>query len=111
MSTRFPSGTLDKLWTDPNNWRGCIVYVCKDDPRLIVPKRSKWGGWTLNFAHPSVWLLLSSVLLSILIPTLFFLRGGPLGIALGLALEVGIIVSWCVLSAVLSSPKRYETAG
>ena len=109
MSTRLPSGTLDKLWTDPNNWRGCTVYICKDDPRLIVPKRPKWGGWTLNFAHLSVWLLLLSVLLSVLIPTVFFLLG-PLGIIPGLLSEAAIIVSWCVLSVVLSSPQRYEAA-
>ena len=86
-----------------------MVYVCKDDPRLIVPKRPKWGGWTLNFAHASVWLLLFSVLLSILIPTAFFLAG-TVGRVVGLVSEAFIIVSWCVLSAVVSSPNRYENA-
>src|SRR5262249_44367969 len=109
MNANIPLGTLDKLWTDSNNWRGGIMYVCKDDPRLIVAKRPRWGGWTLNFAYPSVWLLLFSVLLSILFPTVFFLLG-RLGIVLGLVLEVGIISSWIAVSAVLSSPKRYESA-
>jgi hypothetical protein len=101
---------LDKLWTDSSNWRGGIIYICKDDPRLIVPKSPKWGGWTLNFAHASVWLLLVSVVFSILVPTVFFLLG-PLGIIPGLLSEAAVIASWCVLSVALSSPQRYETAG
>src|SRR5262245_54516395 len=99
MSTSFPPGTLDRLWANPGNWRRGIIYVCKDDPRLIVPKRPKWGGWTLNFAHASAWLLLLSMLLSILIPTVFFLLG-PLGIIPGLLSEAVIIASWCALSVV-----------
>src|SRR5262249_38324589 len=111
MSTRFPPGTLDKLWMDSNNWRGSVVYFYKDDPRLIVPKRPKWGGWTLNFAHTSVWLLLFSVLVSILIPMVFFVAEVPFGIALGIVFEICVITAWCALSNVLSSPKRYENVG
>lgn len=29
-----------------------FLYFCKDDPRIIVPKRNKGFGWTLNFARP-----------------------------------------------------------
>src|SRR5262245_25377365 len=111
MAAKLPFGTLEKLWSDADNWRGGIIYFCKDDPRIIVPKRPRWGGWTLNFAHGSAWLVLSNVIFSILLPSLFLLVGGSLGIALGLALEAGIIVSWCLLSAVLSSARRYEDAG
>ncbi len=43
---------LKKLWADERNWGdgwlGC--YFCKDDPRLIVPKRRYFGG-TFNMAH------------------------------------------------------------
>lgn len=43
---------LQKLWDDERNWGhgvwGC--YFCKDDPRLIVPKRRLPGG-TFNMAH------------------------------------------------------------
>ena len=108
MHTRLPPGTLDKLWADRTNWRGSIIYVCKKDPRLIVSKSPRCGGWTMNFAHASAWLLLFSVLLSILLPTVFFLLGPP-GIIPGLVSEVAVIAGWCVLSIVLSSAKRYET--
>jgi uncharacterized membrane protein len=53
MTSKLPVGTLDKLWGDANSWRADLIYVCKDDPRLIVPQRKKWRGWTINFAHIS----------------------------------------------------------
>lgn len=48
--------TLGKPGTDQNErksyWRHAI-YFRKDDPRVIVPRRIKWTGWTINFARPS----------------------------------------------------------
>ena len=43
---------LEILWKDKNNWRWGAVYYCKNDPRVVVPKRFKWTGWTINFAYP-----------------------------------------------------------
>ncbi len=37
---------------DRRNRKWCFYY-CKADPRVIVPKRYKWMGWTINAAHPS----------------------------------------------------------
>ena len=42
---------INELWKNPRNWRVGFVYYCKDDPRVIVPKRIKIMGWTLNFAN------------------------------------------------------------
>lgn len=56
---------LENLWRDRRNWKWG-VYYCKADPRVIVPKRVKWMGWTINFALPSavpVFLGLFAVLL------------------------------------------------
>ena len=52
---KLPHGTLERLWSDPANWRGPFYY-CKGDPRNIVPKRVRQTGWTINFAHPSAWV-------------------------------------------------------
>lgn len=41
---------LEALWRDPDHWSGAI-YFCKEDPRLWVPKRITWTGWTFNFGH------------------------------------------------------------
>ena len=106
MSTRLPSGTLDKLWADHNNWRAGIVYVCRDDPRLIVPKRPKWGGWTPNLAHPVGWITLLVCLLSIIVPTACFAAVGLAFAALPLVLFVGLF--WCILGWFFSSSARYE---
>jgi hypothetical protein len=108
MNTKLPSGTLDKLWSDSSNWTAGIIYVCKDDPRFIVPRRMKWSGWTLNFAHPSAWVTLLLIFLSLIIPSLYLLQARLTGTVACYAYLAGIIVFWCVLSALLSSPKRYE---
>ena len=43
---------IETCWKDPRN-RKWGFYNCKADPRVIVPKRLKWMGWTMNVAHPS----------------------------------------------------------
>lgn len=49
--------------TEPDNrnnsqyWRGGVFYVNRNDPRLLVEKRSGLG-LTFNFAHPVAWGLL-----------------------------------------------------
>ena len=42
---------IEKCWRDPRNRKWGIFYYCKADPRVIVPKRLKWMGWTVNAAH------------------------------------------------------------
>src|ERR1700677_1316185 len=108
MKTKLPHGTLDALWNDPSNWRGYRWYYCKDDPRIIVPRR--WGaltGYTRNRAHPnsSIPLLVGTIL--VMIPMLATLHFG---------MSKGI---FCILAGVyavsalttceyLSSTARYE---
>ena len=43
---------LDLLWCDPGHWRLGLFYFCRRDPRLVVPKRVRGLGWTLNLARP-----------------------------------------------------------
>ncbi|HEY2572591.1 MAG TPA: DUF5808 domain-containing protein [Verrucomicrobiaceae bacterium] len=43
---------LDLLWCDPGNWRLGLFYFCRKDPRVVVPKRMRGLGWTLNLARP-----------------------------------------------------------
>jgi uncharacterized membrane protein len=52
---------------DPDNggnsqfWRGGVFYVNRNDPRLLVEKRSGLG-MTFNFAHPVAWVLLGIII-------------------------------------------------
>ena len=59
----------DDLWSDGTHWSGGI-YFCKQDPRLCVPKRIAWTGWTINFGHR---LGTGALLLLIMVPFLFLL--------------------------------------
>jgi len=57
----------DAHWNDPTNWKWGL-YVCKADPRVIVPKKPKWAGRTLNFAHRKAFLVLFFTFLAVAIP-------------------------------------------
>ena len=49
---------LEQFWQDPDHWSSGI-YFCKQDPRLFVPKRHRWAGWTINFGHRfGMWTLI-----------------------------------------------------
>lgn len=43
---------LDRLSRDPGNWRLYFFYFCPRDPRILVPKRIRGLGWTVNMARP-----------------------------------------------------------
>ena len=54
-------GTADQEeWLD-DNWGGPKwgeVYFSKKDPRIIVPTRIKWMGWTVNLGTKAgIWWL------------------------------------------------------
>ena len=42
----------DQFHSDPANWKLGIFYFCRADPRIIVPKRIRGLGWTLNLGRP-----------------------------------------------------------
>jgi uncharacterized membrane protein len=42
-------------------WRGGVFYVNRNDPRLLVEKRSGLG-LTFNLAHPVAWVLLGIII-------------------------------------------------
>ncbi|MEQ8849491.1 DUF5808 domain-containing protein [Botrimarina sp.] len=48
-------------WANPANWRWGI-YRSPRDSRVWVPKKPKWAGWTLNFAHRASYWWLAALL-------------------------------------------------
>jgi uncharacterized membrane protein len=54
----------EREWNTPGNWRGgwLGVYSSEQDTRMVVPKRRRLMGWTLNLAHPGARFLLGLLL-------------------------------------------------
>jgi hypothetical protein len=93
---------LETLWKDPRNRKWGMFYYCKADPRVIVPKRPKWMGWTVNAARPlaiPASLLLISLVAG-LTTVVILLRAGPLPVLLTLAGSTAVV---CLLCAYLAS--------
>jgi uncharacterized membrane protein len=67
---------LERLWQDPRHWTRPGIYRCAADPRLIVPKRRRWAGWTLNFAHRTAWVVLLGSIVVAVGPVLVILAVG-----------------------------------
>jgi hypothetical protein len=94
---------LQSLWRDKSNWRFYFIYCCREDPRLIVPRRIKWFGWTVNFAHLRAVGLLALVCVVVCLP--FFIES-KLSVATPVVLIVTmviVIVGIVVLCAYMSS--------
>lgn len=37
---------------NPGNWKLGVFYFCREDSRILVPKRIRGLGWTVNLARP-----------------------------------------------------------
>ena len=99
---------INELWKDPGNWRAVFVYYCKDDPRVIVHKRLKIMGWTLNFAHPWAIPTLILTILCVLLPfAILELFDIPINSPLGLIAIVFVLVGLFLFCCIMASPKRY----
>ncbi|MEO7932339.1 MAG: DUF5808 domain-containing protein [Chthoniobacterales bacterium] len=72
---------LEELWKSPVNWRAGLFYHCPEDPRIIVPKRQKWRGWTINFARRGAIPVLVGCVLYVTVP-------------LGYVAWLGYILTW-----------------
>ncbi len=93
---------LERLWADPRHWKTPGIYRCAEDPRLIIPKRRRWAGWTLNFAHRTAWLVfLGSIVVAV----------GPLLIVLvmGRVSRVSVLGALGVSVAALSLGSMWES--
>lgn len=68
MKNDFDQFENDRMINDPMNYKWGVFYFNRKDPRIVVPKRHKMMGWTLNFAHRNYFLiLLGIIVLSIII--------------------------------------------
>ncbi|HBG58009.1 DUF5808 domain-containing protein [Proteiniphilum sp. UBA1028] len=48
---------------DRENYKWGIFYYNPNDPRIILPKRNRFMGWTVNFANPFAYLIIIGIIL------------------------------------------------
>lgn len=72
MSAQFKPDDFDGMRNDPENYKWGIFYFNPSDARIILPKRNKILGWTLNFASPYAYLILLGIILVAVVITLIF---------------------------------------
>jgi len=58
---QFDDDPFDRMRNDPENYKWGIFYFNPKDPRILVPKRNRLMGWTLNFANPYSYLILIGI--------------------------------------------------
>jgi uncharacterized membrane protein len=58
MKTDFDKIRNEQMIDDPMNYKWGIFYFNKKDRRIMVPKRSKSMGWTMNFANIYSYIIL-----------------------------------------------------
>ena len=51
------------------NGEYCILIL--SDPRIVVPKRIEWLGWTLNFGQPVSIIIIGGILVFITVSMLY----------------------------------------
>lgn len=63
-NVRDPHSPRPDAVDDDQHWKGGLIYVNRDDPALVVPRR--FGlGWTVNLGHPAGIALTILLLLAI----------------------------------------------
>jgi hypothetical protein len=85
---------------DPRKSKWRHIYFCPEDPRVIVPRRIKWMGWTLNFARPSAIPTLLLIVAFLVIPLRMVEGQGVVVVRLTVAAEILVL---CLVCAYLSS--------
>jgi len=60
-----------RIETEPNDWKWGVVYFNPNDPRIFVPKRIEWLGWTLNFAQPVSVIIIGGIFFLIILSVVY----------------------------------------
>ncbi len=62
----------ERMQNDPDNYVWGLLYFNPKDNRVIVPKRNKLFGWTVNFAKPHSYLIIIGIIVFAVIMDNFF---------------------------------------
>jgi len=69
MKSKRTKRSHDILDKKPNNWRG-LFYYNTNDPRILVPKKIPFMGYTLNFGNLFTYLFLLGLIILIVLLSL-----------------------------------------
>jgi len=95
----------EEMRLNPENWKFGVVYVCAEDPRLVVRQWLR-VGWTWNFAHPQVYpLILVAVVFFLAPPGILWWLGHQSFLALSLGALFGLGVIMLVASRMAKDPE------
>ena len=59
---QFEDDELERMRNDPENYKWGIFYFNTKDPRIVLPKRNRLFGWTVNFASPYSYLIIIGII-------------------------------------------------
>jgi uncharacterized membrane protein len=62
MKTPFEQDELDKMRSDPDNYKWGFFYYNKKDKRILVPRKTGIG-FSVNFANPYSYLVISVIII------------------------------------------------
>lgn len=66
MKMNFDEFENDRMIQDPANYKAGIFYFNRNDDRIVVPKRNKMMGWTLNFAKVYTYVIILAIIFAVL---------------------------------------------
>lgn len=96
--TKLTREEILKMRQDPANFRcGKMIYACKADPYVILPKQIKWLGWTVNMAHPDAVKTITGLGLFTAFPVLFviFYFQNLTAVFVSVVLTSVVMCAWC----------------
>lgn len=62
---------LDRDVDNPDNYKFTIFYYNTNDRRVIVPKRNRMFGWTLNFGQVNTYLLIAGIVIILVVSKIY----------------------------------------
>lgn len=69
---QFEDDEPDRMRNDPENYKWGIFYFNAKDPRVVLPKRNRLMGWTVNFASPYSYLIISGIVIFAILMDILF---------------------------------------
>jgi uncharacterized membrane protein len=58
MNSQFDQFNMDNMRSNPENYKWGVFYFNRKDSRVVLPRRNRMMGWTMNFASPYTYLII-----------------------------------------------------